>query len=357
MPKLMRSEIEKRIDILEDDIADIDPRILRLLLKDKTSKGNILWCTQDYESYGTEYDEHKPMKVELITGELSSVIQPRAAKSKEIQRNRIRNRAEVFTPSWVCNEQNNLIDEAWFGRRNVFNTPHEKTWTTTAERIEFLHHYERKTKDSAYTFDEKTDAENDLKIKKLDKNGDYFIYFASIQDLRGSKLVGGNFNKNNAVFALNWDLIVIDEAHEGTQTELGDNVIKQLRKEKTKVLALSGTPFNLLNQFSEDNVYTWDYVMEQKKKTEWDLLHHGDHNPYADLPKMHIYTYDLGEKLKKYVSDEYDTKAFNFREFFRVWSRGPMGRRELPKGAVEGKFVHENDIISFLNLILSVQRA
>lgn len=74
MPKLMRSEIEKRIDILEDDIADIDPRILRLLLKDKTSKGNILWCTQDYESYGTEYDEHKPMKVELITGELSRCL-------------------------------------------------------------------------------------------------------------------------------------------------------------------------------------------------------------------------------------------------------------------------------------------
>lgn len=216
---------------------------------------------------------------------------------------------------------------------------------------EHNYNYERKTKDSAYTFDEKTDAENDRKIKKLDKDGEYFIYFASIQDLRGSKLVGGNFNKNNAVFALDWDLIVIDEAHEGTQTELGDNVIKKLRKEKTKVLALSGTPFNLLNQFSEDNVYTWDYVMEQKKKSEWDLLHHGDHNPYADLPKMHIYTYDLGEKLKKYVSDEYDTKAFNFREFFRVWSKGPLGRRELPTGAVEGRFVHEKDIISFLNLM------
>lgn len=213
------------------------------------------------------------------------------------------------------------------------------------------YNYERKTKDSYYTFDEKTDAENDRKIKKLDKDGEYFIYFASIQDLRGSKLVGGNFNKNNAVFALNWDLIVIDEAHEGTQTELGDNVIKLLRKEKTKVLALSGTPFNLLSQFSEDNVYTWDYVMEQKKKTEWDLLHHGDHNPYADLPKMHIYTYDLGEKLKKYVSDEYDTKAFNFREFFRVWYKGPNSKRELPKGAVEGRFVHENDIVSFLNLM------
>lgn len=213
------------------------------------------------------------------------------------------------------------------------------------------YNYERKAKDSAYTFDEKTDAENDRKIKKLDKDGVYFIYFASIQDLRGSKLVGGNFNKNNAIFALDWDLIVIDEAHEGTQTELGDNVIKKLRKEKTKVLALSGTPFNLLSQYGEDNVYTWDYVMEQKKKSEWDLLHHGDHNPYADLPKMHIYTYDLGEKLKKYVSDEYDTKAFNFREFFRVWSKGPLGRRELPTGAIEGRFVHEKDIVSFLNLM------
>lgn len=66
---------------------------------------------------------------------------------------------------------------------------------------------------------------------------------------------------------------------------------------------------------------------------------------------MHIYTYDLGEKLKKYVSDEYDTKAFNFREFFRVWYKGPNSKRELPKGAVEGRFVHENDIISFLNLM------
>lgn len=214
------------------------------------------------------------------------------------------------------------------------------------------YHYERKSKDSADTFDEKTDSENDLKIRKLDKDGTYFVYFASIQDLRGSQIVGGNFNKNNAVFALDWDLIVIDEAHEGTQTELGDNVIKALRKDHTKVLALSGTPFNLLNQFSENNVYTWDYVMEQKKKTEWDLTHHGDHNPYADLPKMHIFTYDLGEKLKKYLSDEYDTKAFNFREFFRVWYKGPNSKRDLPKGAVEGKFVHENDIIAFLDMMV-----
>ena len=119
-------------------------------------------------------------------------------------------------------------------------------------------------------------------------------------------------------------MVVIDEAHEGTQTELGDNVIQLLRKKNTKVLALSGTPFNLLSRYDEENVYTWDYVMEQKKKNEWDLHHHGDHNPYADLPKMHIFTYDLGEKLKKYVTDEYESKAFNFREFFRVWVQGAL---------------------------------
>ena len=215
------------------------------------------------------------------------------------------------------------------------------------------YYYERKTKDSAYTFDEKTDSENDLKIRNHDKNGDHFIYFASMQDLRGSQIVGGNFNKNNAVFALDWDLIVIDEAHEGTQTKLGDNVVKALKKEHTKVLALSGTPFNLLDKFGEDNVYTWDYVMEQKKKAEWDLAHYGDHNPYADLPQMHIYTYDLGEKLKKYISDDYGTKAFNFREFFRVWYKGPNGNRELPKNAVEGKFVHENDVNAFLDLMVT----
>ena len=215
------------------------------------------------------------------------------------------------------------------------------------------YYYERKTKDSAYTFDEKTDSENDLKIRNHDKNGDHFIYFASMQDLRGSQIVGGNFNKNNAVFALDWDLIVIDEAHEGTQTKLGDNVVKALKKEHTKVLALSGTPFNLLDKFGEDNVYTWDYVMEQKKKSEWDLVHYGDHNPYADLPKMHIFTYDLGEKLKEYVSDEYGTKAFNFKEFFRVWYKGPNGNRTLPENATEGKFVHENDVNAFLDLMVT----
>lgn len=235
-----------------------------------------------------------------------------------------------------------VVDDGW-------NEDFKKIFFKGNSKHEYV--YEKKTKDSYYTFDEKTDLENDLKIRKLDNEGNYFVYFASIQDLRGSKIVGGNYNKNNAVFALDWDMIVIDEAHEGTQTELGDNVIKKLKKKNTKVLALSGTPFNLLNLYNDDNVYTWDYVMEQKKKYEWDTLHHGDHNPYADLPKMHIYTYDLGEKLKKYIADDYETKAFNFREFFRVRSGNTGTDQKLSDSSVEGKFVHEADVLSFLNLL------
>lgn len=132
-----RTEIEKKIDILEDDIAGIDPILLKLLLNDKTTRENIMWCTKDYESYGPLYSEHAQIKGELITGHNSNIIQPRAAKSKIVQEQRIKKRAEVFTPSWICNEQNNQIDEAWFGRANVFNTPNGTSWITTTDKIVF----------------------------------------------------------------------------------------------------------------------------------------------------------------------------------------------------------------------------
>lgn len=137
MEEVKRTELEKKIDILEDDIADISPEILRLLLKDKTTKKNILWCTKDYEAYGYEFNERAEMKVELITGVYFNVIQPRAAKSKEVQERRIRKRAEVFTPSWICNEQNNQVDEAWFGKPDVFNTPDGTYWITAKDKIQF----------------------------------------------------------------------------------------------------------------------------------------------------------------------------------------------------------------------------
>ena len=161
-----------------------------------------------------------------------------------------------------------------------------------------------------------------------------YVYFASIQDLRGSELVGGNFDKNHEVFATPWDCIIVDEAHEGTQTQLGKAVMTQLTKPNTKILQLSGTPFNLLDDFKDEEVYTWDYVMEQRAKAEWDRIHFGDPNPYASLPAMNIYTYDLARLLDEFSDEDV---AFNFREFFRVDR--------------EGNFVHRNDVASFLNLI------
>lgn len=192
-------------------------------------------------------------------------------------------------------------------------------------------------------------------IEDLLNSGKKFVYFASIQDLRGSSTVGGKFDKNDAVFSLDWDLVIVDEAHEGTTTALGDDVIKNLVKEEngydTKFLALSGTPFNILKEF-DDNIYTWDYVMEQQRKAQWDELHFGDSNPYDELPELKIYTYDLGKILtdKSYV--ELEDKAFNFREFFRVWTGDiKHDHKAMPATAQVGDFVHESDVWSFLNLI------
>jgi len=170
--------------------------------------------------------------------------------------------------------------------------------------------------------------------RECKKGNSKYIYFASMQDLGGSELVGGNFNKNDELFGTTWDLVIVDEAHEGTQTELGTNVLSELKKENTKVLHLSGTPFNLLDNYQEEEIYTWDYVMEQKAKADWDKIHFGDPNPYASLPKLNIFTYDLGKLLHGYIDEEV---AFNFREFFRVNETG--------------SFLHEKDVFSFLNLI------
>ena len=172
-------------------------------------------------------------------------------------------------------------------------------------------------------------------LEKQSKNSENkYVYFASIQDLRGSELVGGNFDKNHELFNADWDFLIIDEAHEGTQTELGKNVLDELKKVKTKLLFLSGTPFNLLQNYKEEEIYTWDYVMEQKAKLEWDLNHFGDPNPYSTLPKINIYTYKLGDLIKKFSDEEL---AFNFKEFFRT--------NDI------GEFIHYKEVLYFLNLL------
>lgn len=206
-------------------------------------------------------------------------------------------------------------------------------------------------------YDAAMDARNDANLTAYQNSGKAFVYFASMQDLRGSQRADGKFDKNNAVFDMDWDLVIYDEAHEGTQTQRGQKVQSLLEAEKNgkapKVLQLSGTPYNLMQKY-ENNVYTWDYVMEQKRKREWDALHPGDHNPYADLPELRILTFDLGKSLP--TSYRYETleMAFNFTEFFRVWTGDPARDfRPLPAGAQVGDFVHEADVRSFLDLISS----
>ena len=113
--------------------------VLDTLLCDHTTGRNIFWATHDYEALGPEYGYHSEMLPRLITGSHGMVVQPRVLKTKEQQTDRAKDMAEVFTPSWVCNAQNNLADETWFGRKDVFNkedaTSH--TWKANSDKIEF----------------------------------------------------------------------------------------------------------------------------------------------------------------------------------------------------------------------------
>ena len=124
------NDIIKDIDICENELLHIKG-ILTTLLMDRTTGSNIIWATNDYAHLGEQYSFNNTIEVELITGDNSSLIQPRIKKCDAQQRNRSRNMAEVFTPAWVCNKQNNLVDKAWFGCDNVFNTENEDhSWTS-----------------------------------------------------------------------------------------------------------------------------------------------------------------------------------------------------------------------------------
>ena len=125
--------------IRENDLLELSAEVLDILLQDHTTGNNIFWATHDYEALGKEYDYHSQILPKLITGENEMVVRPRVLKSKEEQTDRAKDMAEVFTPSWVCNAQNNLVDEVWFGRENVFNTEDttNHTWKANSEKIVF----------------------------------------------------------------------------------------------------------------------------------------------------------------------------------------------------------------------------
>lgn len=195
--------------------------------------------------------------------------------------------------------------------------------------------------------------------------GNHYAFFVSMQYIRLSELVNSKTQAKNAgignttsasneklkadILKTDWDLIIIDEAHEGTLTSLGKGVIQDfLKKEKTKMLYLSGTPFNLYEDFNGDEIYTWDYIAEQTAKHNWSLEHPNEKNPYAELPKMNIFTYDITKNINNILDQ---TGVFSFPEFFRTWTGNPKAdKASMPEGA-KGRFVHEPEVSEFLNLL------
>lgn len=188
--------------------------------------------------------------------------------------------------------------------------------------------------------------EEGLDFYKLTKSakddGGYGVYFVSMQYLALAEIAGGkNSDKQKRdILEFPWDMVIVDEAHEGTQTDRGQNVLAILEKpkaetHKTKMLYLSGTPFNLYDDFGDDELYTWDYVMEQTAKDNWDSKKGS--NPYLTLPRMNIFTYNLGQLVVD------NGASFTFAEFFRTKSGSNLPASE------QGKFVHEDWVKKFLD--------
>lgn len=129
----------EEVDVIEENLKREDNLLLRTLLEDKTTGRNIRWATSDYEMLGEGYAPQDEIVPELITGPLTLTIQPRVEKSVEEQIRRTKVKAEVFTPSWVCCAQNNLIDEAWFGREGAIcsNASPESSWEVSPTPVRF----------------------------------------------------------------------------------------------------------------------------------------------------------------------------------------------------------------------------
>ncbi len=164
-----------------------------------------------------------------------------------------------------------------------------------------------------------------------------FITFLSLQDLKGSKYFGGDYDKLRWVADLEWDLLIIDEAHEGVDTQRTDAAFNVVKRKHT--LHLSGTPFKALanEKFPKEAIYNWTYLDEQQiKKVE---IEEDETGPHTDLPEMKLFTYRISQMITDQVNEGIDIDdenydyAFDLNEFFRAKS---------------GKFVHEDEVKDFL---------
>lgn len=171
------------------------------------------------------------------------------------------------------------------------------------------------------------------------------LEFISLQDLKGSEYHGGQYDKLHWVSDLNWDLLIIDEAHEGVDTLKTDIAFNQIKRKFT--LHLSGTPFKAIakGNFSEDQIFNWSYTDEQEAKNEWDQI---ERNPYEELPKLNMFTYQMSNMIVEEINKgakidgkDYDY-AFDLNEFFST--------------SDSGKFIYEKDIISWLNTLTTNEK-
>lgn len=172
------------------------------------------------------------------------------------------------------------------------------------------------------------------------------ICFESLQGLKGSVFFGGNYNKLEWVKNLNWDVLIVDESHEGVDTMRSDRAFNNIRRKFT--LYLSGTPFKAIasGEFGDRQIYNWSYADEQEAKKEWAS---NDHNPYQDMPRLNLFTYRMSdivrEKAKQGMSlDEEGTidYAFDLNEFFKTKE--------------DGTFEHETDVRKFLHALTTQKK-
>lgn len=202
---------------------------------------------------------------------------------------------------------------------------------------------------SGYQFVSNTDSlkgktfvisrEDYVKVNSVSDNPYYCIEFVSLQDLKGSLYFGGNHDKLKEVADMEWDLLVIDEAHEGIDTYKTDVAFEHIKRKFT--LHLSGTPFKALanDKFPENAIFNWTYADEQLAKRDWNSPE-GDENPYATLPQLNMFTYQMSEvirdELKQGIEIQGETEeyAFDLNLFFETKN---------------GQFVHESSVDKFLD--------
>ena len=174
-----------------------------------------------------------------------------------------------------------------------------------------------------------------------------FIEFVSLQDLKGSLYFGGQFDKLSEVADLEWDVLIIDEAHEGVDTYKTDVAFDHINR--TFTLHLSGTPFKAIanEKFPQDAIFNWTYADEQKAKEDWPSTCE-ENNPYADLPQLNMFTYRMSDIVADEVQRGCDIDgetveyAFDLNEFFATNQNG--------------YFIHNKDVDRFLDALTTQKK-